>query len=251
MVSAVVTSIEGLGTLEASWRAWAGLAALDTFTLHPLPARAVVVAPHPDDEVLGVGGIMALLSAAGVQVIVVAVSDGEASHPHSPTITPIQLARTRRAEQHRALRRLGLDLAPVHRCGLPDGHLSDHEAGLAASLTGLLDEDSWCLATWARDGHPDHEAAGRSAATAAGHTGAQLLSYPVWTWHWAQPADPRVPWSTARRVPLPPTIVQAKRHAVDAFGSQLRPRSAHPGDQAILGPTALARLTREYEVILV
>jgi LmbE family N-acetylglucosaminyl deacetylase len=250
VVAAVVIPIEGLGTLESSWQAWPGLAALDTFALHPLPARAVVVAPHPDDEVLGVGGILALLSAAGVQVIVVAVSDGEASHPHSPTTTPAQLARTRRAEQHRALRRLGLDRVPVHRCGLPDGRLRDHEAGLAANLAELLNEDSWCLATWVRDGHPDHEAAGRSAATAAGHTGAQLLSFPVWAWHWAQPADPRVPWTTARRIPLPPAVAQAKRYAVDAFGSQLRPLSTHPGDQAILGPTALARLTRDYEVIL-
>ncbi|HEX8933703.1 MAG TPA: hypothetical protein VF788_05850 [Pseudonocardiaceae bacterium] len=66
------------------------------------------------------------------------------------------------------------------------------------SATGLLDENSWCLATWARDGHPDHEAAGRSAASATGHTGAQRLSFPVWAWHWAQPADPRVPWTAAR-----------------------------------------------------
>jgi hypothetical protein len=118
------------------------------------------------------------------------------------------------------LGRLGLDRIQLHRCGLPDGHLDRHEA------------------------------AGRSAATAAGRTGARLLSFPVWTWHWAQPADPRVPWSTARRVPLPPMIVHAKRHAVHAFASQLEPLSAQPGDEAILGPHAVARLTREYEVIL-
>lgn len=100
--------IEGLGTPESRWQAWAGLATLDAFDLHPLPARAVVVAPHPDDEVLGAVGIMALLAAAGVSVRVVAVSDGEASHPHSPTITPAQLAGIRRAEQHLALARLGL-----------------------------------------------------------------------------------------------------------------------------------------------
>ncbi len=247
--------IDGLGTPEPSWQAWPGLAALDNFDLHPLPASAVVVAPHPDDEVLGVGGTLALLRTAGVSVRVVAVSDGEASHPHSRTVTPTELAEIRRAEQNIALGRLGLGRlglgrCEVHRCGLPDGHLDRYEADLADTLSRLLDERTWCLTTWARDGHPDHEATGRSAATAAGRTGARLLSFPVWTWHWAQPADPRVPWSTARRVPLPPMIAHAKRHAVHAFASQLEPLSAQPGDEAILASHVLARLTRDYEVIL-
>ncbi|MGH3772088.1 MAG: PIG-L deacetylase family protein [Pseudonocardiaceae bacterium] len=249
-MAAVVRLIEGLGAPESTWRAWSGLAALDIFDLHPPPARAVVVAPHPDDEVLGVGGTLALLTTAGVGVRVVAVTDGEASHPHSPTLTPTALAQTRRAEQIQALARLGLDRAQVHRCGLPDGHLDRHEAGLAATLTGLLDEHTWCLTTWAHDGHPDHEAAGRAAARAAGATGARLLAFPVWAWHWARPADPRVPWRAARRVPLPPTVAHAKRHAVRAFASQLEPLSAQRGDEAILGPPSVARLTRDYEVIL-
>ncbi|MGH3833692.1 MAG: hypothetical protein ACRDRS_25195 [Pseudonocardiaceae bacterium] len=75
----MVRLIEGLGTPESTWRAWSGLATLDTVELHPPPARAVVVAPHPDDE---------------------------ASHPHSPTHTPMALARIRRAEQRQALARL-------------------------------------------------------------------------------------------------------------------------------------------------
>lgn len=245
-----MSGIDGLGTPESSWQAWPGLAVLNIFDLHPLPASAVVVAPHPDDEVLGVGGTLALLRTAGVSVRVVAVSDGEASHPHSRTVTPSQLAEIRRAEQSLALARLGLGRCAVHRCGLPDGHLDRHEAGLADTLTRLLDEHTWCLATWARDGHPDHEATGRSAATAAGRTGARLLSFPVWTWHWAQPADPRVPWSTARRVPLPPMIAHAKRHAAHAYASQIKPLSAQPGDESILASHVLARLTRDYEVIL-
>ncbi|MGA8517474.1 MAG: PIG-L deacetylase family protein [Pseudonocardiaceae bacterium] len=246
----MVSLIESLGTPESSWQAWPGLAGLNLFDLYPLPASVVVVAPHPDDEVLGVGGTLALLRTAGVSVRVVAVSDGEASHPHSRTVTPTQLAEIRRAEQYVALCRLGLGRPEIHRGGLPDGQVDRHEAGLADTLTPLLDEHTWCLATWAHDGHPDHEATGRSAATAAGRTGARLLSFPVWTWHWAQPADPRVPWSTARQVRLPPMIAQAKRHAVRAFASQVEPLSTQPGDEAILGPHVLARLTRDFEVIL-
>ena len=51
----------------------------------------VVIAAHPDDEVLGVGGTMAVLAAGGAQLRLIAVTDGEASHP-APTET---IGRTR------------------------------------------------------------------------------------------------------------------------------------------------------------
>ena len=59
-----------------------------------------------------------------------------------------------------------------------------------------------CLAPWERDAHADHEAAGRAARRA----GLPVLSYPIWMWHWAIPADARVPWHRARQVPLPPQV---------------------------------------------
>jgi hypothetical protein len=49
----------------------------------PQGARAVVVAPHPDDEVLSVGGLLAQLADTGTPVEVIAVTDGTASHSGS------------------------------------------------------------------------------------------------------------------------------------------------------------------------
>lgn len=74
--------IEGDGTPETAWRAWPPLAALPR--LDPAGVRrALVVAPHPDDEVLGPGGTLAVLAAGGTAVAVLALTDGEASHPAS------------------------------------------------------------------------------------------------------------------------------------------------------------------------
>ena len=42
----------------------------------------VVVAPHPDDELLAIGATLAAASDAGTEITIVAVTDGEASHPH-------------------------------------------------------------------------------------------------------------------------------------------------------------------------
>jgi hypothetical protein len=49
------------------------------------------------------------------------------------------------------------------------------------------------------DGHPDHEAVGRAARSAARRTDAILLEYPIWMWHWAFTDDFAVSWSRAQR----------------------------------------------------
>jgi LmbE family N-acetylglucosaminyl deacetylase len=233
----VVVRIEGSGTPERAWQAWGGLDELPALPLHPLPSRAVFVAPHPDDAVLGVGGALAWLAAVGVPVTVIAASDGAASHPASPTVPPAEMARRRRDERRLALRRLGAGQAAVRRCGLPDGAMAEHEAALTRALTESCDANTWCWSTWAGDGHPDHEAA-------------RLLSYPVWTWHWADPGDRRVPWHRAHRVALPEPMPARKRRAIEAFTSQIEPLSELPGDEAVLPPASVARLARGFEVVL-
>ncbi|WP_305785727.1 PIG-L deacetylase family protein [Symbioplanes lichenis] len=235
----MVTAIEGLGTPESAWQSWLDLPELPL----SFPAAPLVVAAHPDDEVLGVAGLMARAGAAEL----VAVTDGEASHPGSTVFTPLELAKLRRAETAEALTRLGLAGAPVHRLGQPDGGID--EDALAAALVPLLTPGRLCLATWRGDGHPDHEAVGRAAARACAETGARLLEYPIWTWHWAEPGDERVPWERARRVSLDPAQQAAKAAAISAFVSQVEPLGPAEADAAILPPHVLARFARPYEVV--
>jgi LmbE family N-acetylglucosaminyl deacetylase len=241
-----VTVLDGPGTPESEWSSWPAPATWSELDLTDPPTRVVVVAPHPDDEVLGVGGLLTLLSRQGVAVVLVAVTDGEASHPGSPTLSPDQLRTCRADERLDALERLGVP-AEVRRLGLADGGVASGEAELGGALHELLEPDDWCLATWTGDGHPDHEAVGRAATSAAAVTGARLLEVPIWTWHWATPDDPRVPWDRARRVSLPPDAQAAKQRAVEAYRSQIAPLSADPADAAILPPPVLARLLRPYE----
>jgi LmbE family N-acetylglucosaminyl deacetylase len=239
----VVRPIEGEGTPEQTWRKWPAMA---QWPVLPLDAAEppLIVAPHPDDEILGVAGLMAMLDRAEL----VAVTDGEASHPHSTVHTRSELAAIRRDETAEAMRRLGLGDAPVRRLGQPDGKID--EDALAEVLTERLAPGRWCLATWREDGHPDHEAVGRAAARACEATGAVLLEYPIWTWHWASPGDTRVPWHRAHRIELTPAAQQAKAAAIDAFPSQIAPLGPEPGDAAILPPHVLARFARPFEVVL-
>lgn len=112
--------IEGHGTPDAEWQAWGGIAdlpAIDASELATPGGRAIIVAPHPDDEVLACGGLLQLLQAQGTRTVLLAVTDGDASHPGSPLLPPATLARLRPQETEAALRALGLAPTAAPRAG--------------------------------------------------------------------------------------------------------------------------------------
>jgi len=243
--------ISGAGTSEAAWRRWTFLAHLPPFDFRRC-TRAVVLAPHPDDETLGLGGLISRLLADGLEVVVVTATDGEASHPLSSVIGRDELRERRVAEAAAALGFLADTLpgaARGDRLRLPDGGLADAEGSLADLLTDVLRPGDWCFATWDGDGHPDHEAAAWAARTACGRSGADYHSYPIWTWHWALPGEKRVPWGRARSVSLPAWAQERKARAISCYESQTLPLGREPGDAAILPPGDLAHFARHFEVI--
>lgn len=252
--------IEGQGTPEWAWRQWPPLWNRPLVSLEDLVPqwrRLVVVAPHPDDEVVGCGGLLSLLVArhrAGLPpgraiapaVDVIGVTSGEASHPGSSRWTPERLATQRRQERLSGLRRLGLHM-PVEEFGIPDGTVAAHERHLADELTRRLRRNDVVLTTWRLDGHSDHEATGRACARAAEIAGATLLEMPVWAWHWARPGDAVVPWHRMRRLPLTARALRDKRAGLAAHRSQLLADDDRP---PVLFPEAVNRLLRPFEFFL-
>ena len=234
------------GTPAEAWTGWHhSVAALN---LGNCPGMTII-SPHPDDETLGLGATMAMLRAAGVDVQVVSVTDGGAAYPGLSAAARAELESVRRAEVRRSVRLLGGG-EPI-RLGMPDGELSRHEGRLSERIAALLADfpvGRWCAATWRGDGHPDHEAVGRAAGAAATETGAVLVEYPVWMWHWARPDDPAVPWSRARRVSLSDEALRVKKIAAQSFTSQTQPaRDGYP----VVPPAVLRRLLAVGEVLFV
>ena len=236
--------IDAPGTDERTWAAWPWLSTLPGAGRTGLAGvkSAVIVAAHPDDEVLGAGGLISMLAASCARLRLVAVTDGERSHRGHAS--PAPLARRRTAETAAALRALGTRGAEVIRLGLPDGGLAKRRDELATALAPLVAGFDLCLAPWDRDMHPDHEAAGRAARRAGPGS---LYYYPVWMWHWAFPADPRVPWDRALRMPLPPRAASRKRAAITCFASQTTDRGHGLGP--VLSPGMIAHFTRPVEVL--
>ena len=236
------------GTAESAWRDDPVLDALQPFVVNPT-GDVVVVAPHPDDEVLGVGGILRSLHRGGRRIVVAALSDGEASHPGTNGITARELERRRPRESRAALDRLGLAGCEIVRFGVPDGAIASHLAAVAAGLEELVTPEATVLATWRGDGHPDHEAAGHATAQVCASRGARLVEYPVWMWNWAVPGDGRVPWTRARSSTLDTDARVAKAAAIAEFRSQVEPVGDGPNDGPVLPDAVLDHHRRGFEVV--
>lgn len=237
------------GTPERVWAAWAAPSGWPVLDI-PSGGHAVVVSPHPDDETLGVGGTIVLLHRAGWTVDVVAVTDGEASHPPSPARDAAALAAERRAEQTAALDLLGVPPLRLVRLGVPDGNVAAHVGRVAERLRALVSPGDWLIAPWTGDGHRDHEAAGRAAQRVAAAVAVRLWSYPVWAWHWAAPDHPVVATWRPTKVELPPAARQVKAAALACYRSQTTPQDAVPGAVAVVPPSMIAHHRRAWEVLL-
>ena len=178
--------------------------------------HVLVVAAHPDDETLGAGGLIATAAVADLDVHLFVCTAGEHSHPNSTTHRPEELATRREDEVRAALGELAPSGAGITLLNVEDGHLDEARAGPWSQLLVRLIKDgrrTLIVAPWRHDGHPDHDAAGRAAATTARRTGATLWEYPIWWWHWARPGD--APWDDLRQLDLTDTATRRRRRALD------------------------------------
>jgi LmbE family N-acetylglucosaminyl deacetylase len=220
-----------------------------------IPAGPVlVVAPHPDDETLGCGALIARCVARGETAHTLFVTDGGASHPNSRAWPRPRLAARREAEAAEALRRLGAGGEPRTFLRLPDAGMpapggAAHAAALA-TVTELLRDLRPALAVlpWRRDPHRDHRDSWSlvTAALAAAGSTASVLEYAIWLDELGAAEDhPRA--TEMERVSLPAQAA-LKRLALEAHASQLGGLiDDDPGGFA-LTPATIARLTDADEV---
>lgn len=94
--------------------------------------RVLVIAPHPDDELLALGGTIAHLKETGHQVLVVFLTNGDANRAAKSlfTLNPLRraedyraLGRRRQKEAVASLRVLGVPMSSILFLGYPDGGL--------------------------------------------------------------------------------------------------------------------------------
>lgn len=232
--------------------------------------RLMVLSPHPDDETLGCGALIARARAAGDEVSVVVVTDGRHSTASS-VLGPPQLAALRTGELRLACRALGVGEGDVVQLGHEDGTLRESVSGLADELVALLGErrPEVVLVTCAQDDHPDHEALHHALLLAlrrlpaGGPPAPAVLAYPVWTWMngpWFAAAEPGrrrglLAWAMRQlgakgwvEVPCGPHL-RAKQSAVAAYASQTTNLTGEPS-WSYLPPESVSLFLQPSEIFL-
>lgn len=234
-----------------------------------------MIAPHPDDESIGCGGLIARLCDLRQPVAAVLLTDGAMSHPASERWPQSARVALRLAEFHAALRALGVDAASVHAMGWPDGALPGTDApGFAGAVSALTDCLAACLADfladsrtarhadypadrspttllvpWRRDPHPDHRAASAiaRASNARLERPARVLEYPVWTQQRGSVGDqPRSDEATQWSVDIA-AVIDCKLLAIAAHLSQLGGVIDDDPSGFVLPPEMLARCAQPIE----
>jgi LmbE family N-acetylglucosaminyl deacetylase len=205
----------------------------------------VVVAPHPDDDVIGCGGAIAAADARGIPVRVIYVTDGTASHTGSRAFPPARLRAMREGEARRAASHLARDIRSEF-FHWPDGTVpSAGERGarrLIVRLADAIPAGALVLAPWRRDPHPDHRAVATlvKAAVARRHD-VQLAEYFVWLDERGNTADRPLPGEgTPVELDITP-FVGAKCAALAEHRSQLGLVIDDAETAFVLPPSLIAR----------
>jgi LmbE family N-acetylglucosaminyl deacetylase len=191
--------------------------ALDITTMQ---APILVVAPHPDDESIGCGGLIAALRQQWLNVQVVVLTDGAGSHAHSASHPPSRLADLRKSEALEALAILGVEPDAVAFWQLADRFVPDRDSAefestvVRTHMRLRLLQPATLVIPGRTDSHGDHRAAWSiwTEAVARVAVKPRILEYLVW------PGS-----ETAQGIPLLldiASVLALKRQAIAAHRSQ-------------------------------
>ncbi len=176
----------------------------------PLVGPVLVLAAHPDDEVIGCGGMLAWHARQGHDVTVIHATDGAQGDPDAKED---DIRAVRRREGIEGVRRLGIDPERLRHWDMPDGELPEHREDLTARLRALFTEiaPKTLYGFYFNEAHRDHRAMAHATADAAD----------------ALPPDCRCLLFGVNQVPSGGSLFdvsdthEVKRHAARAHASQL------------------------------
>jgi LmbE family N-acetylglucosaminyl deacetylase len=215
----------------------------------------LIIAPHPDDESLGCGGLIAAARAHNIPVEIIVVSDGVGSHPNSRSYPPPRLRSVREQEAVVAAAELGVSDASVKFLRMSDKSVPSTGPQAERAISEIAEIGLSCGAdvmavTWQHDPHCDHQAAFALAVAARRFMpGVRLYTYPIWGF--------RLPVDCAVETEIPQGFrlmideyLPIKRRAIAAHRSQVTRMIDDDPEGFSLDSAMLAYFDRPYETFL-
>ena len=198
--------------------------------------RIVIVAPHPDDEVLGCGGLVAMRMELGARVDIVFLTAGEGAHRGCCDAPEREVAAARQVLAIKALGVLGLGLENLHWLGMSDGEAPrEGQDGfelaadrLASVISEVGPREVYC--PHPKEVWPDHVAACELTLAAVAKAGlpCHIRFYLVWAWlnkgFWGLM---RLGWRGCWRLDVR-SVMDKKRRAIRIYTDETSPRCGKP-----------------------
>jgi LmbE family N-acetylglucosaminyl deacetylase len=143
--------------------------------------NVLVIAPHPDDEVIGCGGTLCLHADRGDRISVAFLTSGELGLKHLPRE---EAWRIREGEAEEAASMIGI--GDLHFLRFPDWFLGDHIPAVGSALKSICDREmpELVFVPHLEEWHPDHKAVVPAIQYACNNISGQapeVFTYEVWT----------------------------------------------------------------------
>ena len=149
--------------------------------------KIVIIAPHPDDEVFGCGGLIHSLAKNGKQVDIIILSKGEAVHQHCCPEDEKYIVSERKKLTDRSNKHLGLSTSHIYRMNFPDGNFASvkNDKRQSIELEKLIYDlnPNTVFTPHPFENSPDHVATTEIVVSILKKLNIRFFYYCVWTWY--------------------------------------------------------------------
>ena len=181
----------------------------------------LILAPHPDDEVFGCGGMIARLTAEEKRPHVVVMTGGGASHGECCDIVASDVIAARRKLTIKAAKKLGLTSEYIHFLDFEDGLIGNCPESEVLKLRDLIDilKPDTVFIPHQGEGWPDHLAVREFGLNLVPESTA-IFEYCVWMWYYRQK---HLDWSKASKLEMTHEEYSKKLSAITTYTAACAP----------------------------
>lgn len=181
----------------------------------------LIIAPHPDDEVIGCGGLIARLVRENRPPHIVIMTGGEKSHSGCCSTPADEIVRSRRELTRRALECLKVPEGNIHELNFPDGGISacHKHVDRLVSLIEDIKPKAVFVPHWG-EGWNDHIVVAEIVKNIVSD-GTAMWMYCVWMWYYNIWRG--LDWSSVAVLKMTPSEHNLKLCAMDVYIKPLAP----------------------------